>query len=268
VCLRRTDAFVDVVPVPQLADNYAYLVIDPATAEAAVVDCADAGPVLAVVSERGVHLTAVLATHHHFDHVGGNQDLLVALPGLRVHGSAEEAPRIPGITHPVRDGGSVEVGRLVGRGILIPAHTSGHIAYHFPAERAVFTGDTLFAGGCGRLFEGDAAQMMGSLGRLTALPDDTRVYCGHEYTEKNLRFAAILEPGNCRLTEKLAEVEALRRDGKPTVPSTIGDEKATNPFLRIDSPELAASVRKRVPGLAAGDRVALFAAVRSLKDRF
>jgi hydroxyacylglutathione hydrolase len=259
---------VDVVPVPQLADNYAYLVIDPVSGEAAVVDCADAGPVLAVVSDRGVNLTTVLATHHHFDHVGGNLDLLVAVPGLRIHGAAEEAERIPGITTPVPDGGSVEVGRLRGRGILIPAHTRGHIAYHFPDERAVFTGDTLFAGGCGRLFEGDAAQMMQSLGRLAALPDDTRVYCGHEYTEKNLRFAAMLEPGNRRLAEKLAAVEALRRDGKPTVPSTIGDEKPTNPFRRVDSPELVASVRARVPGLSEGDRVAVFAAVRSLKDRF
>jgi hydroxyacylglutathione hydrolase len=152
--------------------------------------------------------------------------------------------------------------------ILIPAHTSGHVAYHFPAERTVFTGDTLFAGGCGRLFEGDAAQMMASLAKLTGLPDETRVYCGHEYTEKNLRFAALLEPGNRRLREKLAAVQELRRAGKPTVPSTIGEEKATNPFLRMDSPELAATVTSRVPGLSAGDPVALFAAVRDLKDRF
>ena len=151
---------------------------------------------------------------------------------------------------------------------MIPAHTSGHVAYHFPDEAAVFTGDTLFAGGCGRLFEGDAAQMMRSLGRLAALPDGTRVYCGHEYTEKNLRFAAQLEPRNRALAEKLARVQALRRDGKPTVPSTIGEEKATNPFLRTDSAELAASVRERVPDLPPGDPVALFAAVRALKDRF
>jgi len=162
----------------------------------------------------------------------------------------------------------VEVGCLRGRVILIPAHTSGHVAYYFPAERAVFTGDTLFAGGCGRLFEGDAAQMMNSLGRLAVLPDDTRVYCGHEYTEKNLRFAAMLEPGNRTLAEKLARVEALRRAGKFTVPSTIAEEKATNPFLRTESAELAASVRARVPDLPAADQVALFAAVRAMKDRF
>jgi hydroxyacylglutathione hydrolase len=259
---------VEVVPVPQLTDNYAYLVMDPRSREAAVVDCAEAAPVLAEVDRRRARLVAVLATHHHFDHVGGNLDLLAALPGLRIHGSDDDAPRIPGITHRLRDGDQIEVGPLRGRVIMIPAHTSGHVAYHFPDEAAVFTGDTLFAGGCGRLFEGDAAQMMSSLGRLSALPDVTRVYCGHEYTEKNLRFAAQLEPGNRALAEKLARVQALRREGKPTVPSTIAEEKATNPFLRTDSPELAASVRKRVPDLAPGNPVALFAAVRALKDRF
>src|SRR5262249_52095612 len=156
-----------------------------------------------------------------------------------VFGSADDAPRIPGITDRLHDGDPVEVGALRARVILIPAHTSGHVAYHFPTERAVFTGDTLFAGGCGRLFEGDAAQMMASLGRLAQLPDDTRVYCGHEYTEKNLRFAVGLEPGNRALQEKLGAVVALRKAGRPTVPSTIAEEKATNPFLRTRSPELA-----------------------------
>lgn len=258
----------EVLPVPQLSDNYAYLVIDPGTQEAGVVDCAEAEPVLAAARAREVRLAAVLATHHHFDHVGGNKDLLAALPGLRVYGSAEDAARIPGITHRLHDGDTVEVGNLRARVVFIPAHTSGHVAYYFPAERAVFTGDTLFAGGCGRLFEGDAAQMMASLGRLAALPDETQVFCGHEYTEKNLRFAAMLEPGNGALREKLGAVEALRRAGKPTVPSTIAEEKATNPFLRTQSPELAASVARRVSGLPPSDPVALFAAVRALKDRF
>jgi hydroxyacylglutathione hydrolase len=259
---------VDVVPVPQLSDNYAYLLVDPATRKAGVVDCAEAGPVLDEVRRRGLDLVAVLATHHHFDHVGGNEDLLAAVPGLRVYGSAGDAPRIPGITHPLADGDTVEAGPLRGRVILIPAHTSGHVAYYFPDERAVFTGDTLFAGGCGRLFEGDAAQMMASLSRLSSLPDETLVYCGHEYTEKNLRFASMLEPGNGALQKKLATVERLRRDGSPTVPSSIADEKATNPFLRTGSAELASVVRSRVPGLPANDPVALFAAVRGLKDRF
>lgn len=257
----------DVVPIPQLADNYAYLIADTATREAAVVDCAEASPVLEAARARGIWITTVLATHHHFDHVGGNEDLLAALPGLHVYGSGADSARIPGITHHVQDGDAVTVGRLAARVILIPAHTSGHVAYHFPAERAVFTGDTLFAGGCGRLFEGDAAQMMSSLAKLAALPDETLVYCGHEYTEKNLRFAVTLEPGNQPLVGKLARVEALRRRGEPTVPSTIADERATNPFLRVGSPELAASVHARMPGVG-DDPVAIFAAVRTLKDHF
>jgi len=259
---------VRVVPVPQLADNYAYVVIDPATSEAAVVDCAEAGSVLAAVERAGARLTTVLATHHHFDHVGGNLDLLGKLPSLLVYGSRDDAPKIPGITNRMSDGDAFAVGKLSGRVIFIPAHTSGHIAYHFPDAKAVFTGDTLFAGGCGRLFEGDAAQMMQSLGKLAALSDDTRVYCGHEYTLKNLQFASELEPRNASLTAKLDRVRTLRDRGEPTIPSTIGEEKATNPFLRTGSAELASSVRARVPALTPGDPVALFAAVRALKDRY
>lgn len=258
----------DVVPIPQLSDNYAYLIVDPSTGEAGVVDCAEADAVLEEVTARGVRLVAVLATHHHFDHVGGNADLLARHPDLRVYGSRDDAPRIPGITHRLRDGDTVEIGVMRGRVVLIPAHTSGHVAYWFPEERAVFTGDTLFAGGCGRLFEGDAAQMMGSLGKLAALPDDTRVFCGHEYTEKNLEFALMLEPGNTTLRARMAAVRELRRAGRPSIPSTIAEEKATNPFLRTTSAELAGSVRSRVSDVPPGDAVALFAAVRALKDRF
>lgn len=258
----------DVVPIPQLQDNYAYLIIDRSTGEAAVVDCAEAKPVLDEVQRQRVRLAAVLATHHHYDHVGGNDDLKAAVAGIRIHGSAEDAPRIPGITDPLGHGDAVSVGTLAGRVIFIPAHTSGHVAYYFPTEKAVFTGDTLFAAGCGRLFEGDAAQMMASLGRLAALPDATQVYCGHEYTQKNLEFAHTLEPGNRAVADKLAAVRALRSARKPTVPSTIAEEKATNPFLRTTSPELAASVRGRIPGIPQNDPVALFAAVRALKDRF
>jgi hydroxyacylglutathione hydrolase len=259
---------VDVVPVPQLQDNYAYLIVDPASREAAVVDCAEAAPVLQAARQAGARLTTVLATHHHYDHVGGNDDLRAAIPDLRIFGSAEDAPRIPGITNPVRDGETVTVGGLTARVIFIPAHTSGHVAYYFEKDQAVFTGDTLFAGGCGRLFEGDAAQMMSSLGRLAKLPDATRVFCGHEYTQKNLEFAVSLEPGNTAVVDKLAHVRTLRAGRKPTIPSTIAEEKATNPFLRTSSAELASSVRAKVPGLASNDPVALFAAVRALKDRF
>jgi len=258
---------VRVVPVPQLSDNYAYLIVDEESGDAVVVDCAEALPVLEAAKRAHATLVAVLATHHHFDHVGGNADLLAAHPALRIYGSAEDAPRIPGITDPVRDGQVIEVGGLTARVILIPAHTSGHVAYYFEDADAVFTGDTLFAGGCGRLFEGDAAQMMASLRKLAVLPDTTRVYCGHEYTEKNLRFARDLEPGNAELATKLAQVERLRARDEPTIPSTIASEKATNPFLRVDSPELRASVQARVPGVGS-DPIEIFAAVRSLKDRY
>jgi len=256
----------DVVPIPVLQDNYSYLVIDPKTGDAAIVDCAEADPVLAEVERRGVTLTSILATHHHWDHIGGNEALL-AQRKLRVYGYREDDGRIPGLTHGLAEGDEVVVGSIPGRAIFIPAHTSGHLAYHFPGQGVVFTGDTLFAGGCGRLFEGDAAQMMSSLAKLAALPPHTQVYCGHEYTEKNLRFAATLEPGNRALLQKLEAVRQLRAQGKPTVPTTIESERATNPFLRTDSPELRATLHARFPELGA-DPVEIFARVRALKDQF
>jgi len=256
----------DVILIPVLEDNYSYLVIDPATDEAAVVDCADPEPVLLEAEARGVALTSILSTHHHWDHVAGNEALVAKL-GLRVYGHAEARSRIPGLTDPLESGDTFTLGSITGRAIFIPAHTSDHIAYYFPSESVVFTGDTLFAGGCGRLFEGDAAQMMTSLARLSSLPDDTRVYCGHEYTEQNLRFAATLEPDNRDLRERLETVRGLRSAGRPTVPSTIGLEKTTNPFLRAHSPELQATLRARFPDLPA-DPVAVLAKTRELKDRF
>lgn len=253
-----------VIPVPQLMDNYAYLVIDETTRQAGIVDCAEAEPVLTAVEREGVTLTAILPTHHHYDHVGGNQELLGALPGLTVYGVDE---RIPGITRRVQDGDRFELGSLAAQVIFIPAHTTGHIAYHFPREAAVFTGDTLFAGGCGRLFEGDAAMMIRSLSKLSVLPDDTRVYFGHEYTEKNLRFARTLEPDNPALREKHAWAEAQMRGGATTTPTTIASEKATNPFLRWQSPELRATLKSRFPDLPMDD-VSVFAKTRALKDAF
>ncbi len=256
-----------IIPVPQLSDNYAYLVVDDQTNQCGVVDCAEADKVLAEVNRRQLRLVAVLPTHWHFDHVGGNQDLVRAIPGLRVYGARGEHGRIPAQTHEVDDGDTVEVGTLKGRVIGIPAHTNGHIAYYFPQLNSVFTGDTLFIAGCGRVFEGRAQTMVDSLAKLAALPDSTRVYCGHEYTEKNLRFALTLEPNNPALKSKYEWAKAVRAEGKYTIPSTIGDEKQFNPFLRIDSPELRTNLKKLVPTLS-DDAVAVFAKVRELKDRF
>jgi len=253
-----------VIPVPQLMDNYAYLVIDEGTGKAGVVDCAESEPVLAAVAREQVQLTAVLPTHHHYDHVGGNQDLLAAHPKLTVYGVDE---RIPGLTVRVRDGDRLELGGLSAQVIFIPAHTTGHIAYYFARDRAVFTGDTLFAGGCGRLFEGDAAMMIKSLSKLSVLPDDTRVFFGHEYTEKNLRFALTLEPNNAPLREKHAWAEAQQRQHGTTTPTTIGSEKTTNPFLRWDSTELRQTLKQRFPNLPMDD-VSVFAMTRALKDEF
>jgi hydroxyacylglutathione hydrolase len=253
-----------VVAVPQLMDNYAYPVIDEGARQAGIVDCAEAGPVLQAVAREHVTLTAILPTHHHYDHVGGNEDLIKAVPGLTVYGIDQ---RIPGLTQQVLGGDRLTLASLAIRVMFIPAHTSGHIAYYFPDERAVFTGDTLFAGGCGRLFEGDAAMMIGSLSKLAGLPDDTRVYFGHEYTEKNLRFALTLEPGNAALREKHAWAEAQMKAGATTTPTTIGSEKATNPFLRWTSPELRATLKSRFPDLPMTD-VDVFAKTRALKDNF
>ena len=253
--------------VPQLSDNFAYLVVDDATKEAAIVDCAEADKVVAAAKQHGVKLTSVLTTHWHGDHSGGNEDIAAKVPGIHIYGARAEGGRIPALTNPVDDGGTVRIGKLEGKVIGIPAHTNGHVAYYFPALKVVFTGDTMFIGGCGRVFEGKAATMVDSLARLAALPDDTAVYCGHEYTEKNLRFALTLEPNNGALKAAHDSVVKARAAGKWSVPSTIGDEKKINPFLRTDSAELRASLKKVDPAIG-DDKVAIFAKARELKDRF
>jgi hydroxyacylglutathione hydrolase len=185
-----------------------------------------------------------------------------------VLGSRVDVRRVPALTEALDDGAEFEVLGARGRAIFIPAHTSGHVAYYFAGEGpSVFSGDTLFAAGCGGLFEGPAEQMMQSLGKLAALPDDTKVWCGHEYTEKNLRFAQELEPGNADLAAKLERVRKERAAGKPTVPSTIGEEKRTNPFLRWESDELRTTLRRRFPDLP-NDPVSIFAKTRELKDHY
>lgn len=221
-----------VVAVPCLQDNYAYLVIS-AEGRAAVVDPGEAAPIEAALAREGATLAAIWATHHHPDHVGGNRALLAAHAGLEVVAHARDRERIAGVTRVVEDGDEVALGEVVAKIIHNPGHTLGAISYWLEGDDAVFTGDTLFAAGCGRLFEGDAPMMHASLQRLAALPQPTRVYFGHEYTAANLRFAAHSEPDHEPIAVRLAEVTSRRARNEPTTPSTIADELATNPFIRV-----------------------------------
>lgn len=253
-----------IVQLPLLRDNYGYLVICEETNEAGVVDPSEAEPVLRCLEREKVVPKAILNTHHHRDHTGGNDGLLDRLL-LQVYGHKEDEGRIPGLTHPLGDGDEVRIGRLSGKVLFIPGHTKGHVAYLF--EKSLFCGDTLFVAGCGRLFEGTAEQMYDSLGRLKSLPDDTLVYCGHEYTEKNLEFALTLEPNNQKLAAKLNKVKGLRARGISTVPSTMAEEKETNPFLRWDSREIQANLKRDFPKLSP-EPTSVFSQIRKLKDQF
>ena len=221
----------EVVQVPVLSDNYVYLAHDAASGETAVIDPAVAEPVLAVAAARGWRITQILNTHWHPDHVGANAAIKAAT-GCHITGPKDEAATIPGIDRAVTEGDEVRIGGHVGRVIDVPGHTAGHNAYHFAADDVLFCGDTLFAMGCGRLFEGSPRQMFESLGKLMALPDSTGVYCAHEYTAANGRFALTVEPENADLKARKADVITAREAGRPTVPSTNGLERATNPFTR------------------------------------
>jgi hydroxyacylglutathione hydrolase len=253
-----------VVQIPLLRDNYGYLVVSEETGAAAVIDPSEAEPVLSRVEKEKLALKAILNTHHHRDHTGGHPGIL-AHSRLEVYGHKNDKDRIPGMTHPVDEGDAISIAGLEARVLFIPGHTTGHVAYLFGHN--LFCGDTLFTAGCGRLFEGTAEQMLASLETLMRLPEDTLVYCGHEYTEKNLEFALTVEPGNAKLTERLKKVRSLRARGLPTVPSTIAEEKATNPFLRWESREIQENLKKRFPDLPLNP-VSVFAKVRQLKDQF
>jgi hydroxyacylglutathione hydrolase len=247
---------------PCLSDNYGFLVHDPAEDVTAVIDTPEVAPINSALAEKGWRLTHILNTHHHFDHAGGNE-ALKAEWGCTVVGAANDAARIPGIDVRVADGDDYQFGSATARVLEVPGHTTGHIAYYFAEDGIAFVGDTLFALGCGRLFEGSPQQMWTSLQKLMALPDDTVVYCAHEYTQSNAAFALSVEPDNSELVARSQEIDRLRAEGIPTVPTTIGLEKATNPFLRPDSAGLQATV-----GMKDASLVDVFAETRRRKDNF
>ncbi len=230
----------DIIRIPVLSDNYIWLVHEPVSGKTMVVDPAVAAPVLAEAEVRGWRITAIWNTHWHPDHTGGNAEIKAATH-CTIYGPAAEQERIPTLDVLLKEGDVVRLGALDAQVMEVPAHTAGHIAYHFADERAVFVGDTLFAMGCGRLFEGTAAQMFANMARLAKLPPETAVYCAHEYTQSNGRYALVAEPENMALVSRMAEVDLKRSRGEPTVPTNIGLERATNPFMRAASvDELAA----------------------------
>jgi hydroxyacylglutathione hydrolase len=234
---------IEVARIPVLSDNYVWLVHDRESEETVVVDPAVAEPVLAEAARRGWRITQIWNTHWHPDHTGGNAAVKEAT-GAFVTGPAAEAARIPTLDRQVAEGDRVRLGSIEAQVMEVPAHTAGHIAYHLPSEAAAFVGDTLFAMGCGRLFEGTAEQMYANLQRLAALPPETVVYCAHEYTLSNGRFALTVEPDNAELRRRMEEVEAARAAGEPTVPTSMALELATNPFIRASSAEEFARLRR------------------------
>ena len=255
---------IDVSPIPAFDDNYIWLLRRPGHSACAVVDPGDEDPVLECLREEGLGLDAILITHKHGDHVGGIAGLKAEWPEAKVYGPADEPIRA--IEVRLREGDRVELPSLDARFEVfdVPGHTEGHIAYYSPG--LLFCGDTLFAGGCGRVFSGTFEQLSDSLIRLATLPPDTQVYCAHEYTLANLGFAAWVEPDSSALVARRQRDEALREKGRPTVPSSLGDELATNPFMRTDRANVAAAA-SRWAGQALADRAAVFRALRTWKDK-
>ena len=249
-----------------LSDNYIFLLYNRTQNIAAVVDPAEAEPVLKQLAELKALFVAIYHTHHHQDHVGGNQQLMQHFPEVTVYGGVEDRGRIPGQQVFLEEGSHVQFANRVAEVFFVPGHTRAHIAYYFPPDIAgepgeLFCGDTLFAGGCGRLFEGTPAQMVNSLNKLRSLPDNTRVWCAHEYTLNNLKFALTVDGENNDLQKRFEEVKAYRSRGEATIPSLLGVEKRTNPFLRWEQPTLQLAAKSHDP-------VQTFARIRGMKDRF
>lgn len=256
----------EVKRLPALSDNYIFLLYDPTQNIAATVDPAEAKPVLKLLKQLDAELVAIFNTHHHFDHVGGNRELKKQYPQAVVYGSAEDQGRIPHQEVFLREGDTVTFAGRSGKVLFVPGHTRGHIAYYFPPSDGeeigeLFAGDTMFVGGCGRLFEGTPTEMVNSLGKLKALGDETRLWCAHEYTLKNYQFAMSVEPNNPVLQKRYQEVQQARKEGQATVPSLLKQEKQTNLFLRWDDENLQTIAHS-------DDPVETFKHLRSMKDRF
>lgn len=252
----------ELVTIPCLKDNYAFLLNDAESGATAVVDVPEAAPILAALKERGWRLSDIWLTHHHWDHVDGVADL-VAATGARVTGAAADAHRLPPLDRAVAEGDMVLLGGGRARVLDVSGHTVGHIAFILDAEGLAFTADSLMAGGCGRLFEGTPAQMWDSLSKLAALPPETLICSGHEYTASNLRFALTLEPDNPQLISRIEGVAQARAENRATVPSLLSEELDTNPFLRANLPKMKAAL-----GMAGAADAAVFAEIRARKDKF
>ncbi len=252
----------ELVTVPCLSDNYAFLVNDQASGTTALFDVPEAAPILAELDARGWQLDLVFLTHHHPDHVQGLAQVLAQHPA-KVIGGAADARRLPPLDTAVAEGDAVQIGAQTGTVIDVSGHTIGHLAFHFPGANMAFTGDSLMALGCGRVFEGTHAQMYQSLCKLAALPPETTICSGHEYTTANGRFALSVDPHNPALLKRMAQIEAARAENRPTVPSQLSDELATNPYLRAHIPEMATNL-----GLKDATPAEVFSAIRTRKDNF